>query len=393
MSDKPATGITTRTYKSGSIIYFDGDRGDNIYILKAGKVFLTSIKLDTGEEIQENVRLGEFFGVKSALGKYPREETAQTVGETTVLVLKTADFEKLISKNALLVRKMLRVFSNQLRRVHKMVGNALGQTEMINPAFELFNIGEYYYKSGVYNKALYAYKKYIEHYPHAENASKALQRIKEIETGNYKPPDIEKPRKEHSKSSDSVNDSMFDDDLWSDSSEEESDLFADTSENKSMFETPFDSEFNDFFTDQEESLDFDDFSMDDAEPSKTAHKLEEAAALFGQKRFDEASDIYQSIVDSDDFMDNDDIARAQLGLGQCKLKLGKNKDALQILSNIIKNYPSAVCANEAYFEIGNLFLAGAQKDKALQYFKKAASMQSGGAVASKAAMKIKELQG
>ncbi len=67
------------------------------------------------------MRQGEFFGVKSALGKYPREETAQTIGETSVLVLRPADFERLILKNVNIVRKMLRVFSNQLRRIHKMV--------------------------------------------------------------------------------------------------------------------------------------------------------------------------------------------------------------------------------------------------------------------------------
>ena len=400
MSGQSVTGITTRTYKSGSIIYFDGDRGDNIYILKSGKVFLTSIKLDTGEEIRENVQLGEFFGVKSALGKYPREETAQTVGETTVLVLKAADFEKLVSKNALLVRKMLRVFSNQLRRVHKMVGNALGQNDMIDPAAELFNIGEYYYRSGIYNQALYAYKKYMEHYPNAENASKASRRVNEIETGNYKPIAAEKPQKERSESS-VMDGFMPDDDFWSDgpkksNSYADMNAYDDTDEVKSMFETPFDSEFNNFFSNSEEEPlpDFDDFSIDNAgKQPKAADKLKEASALFRQKRFGEALNIYQSIVDSLEFVDDNEMAQAHLGLGQCKVKLGKNKDAFQIFSNIMKNYPSAACANEACFDIGNILLVGSQKDKALQYFKKAASMQPGGTVADKAAMKIKELQG
>lgn len=41
------SGIITRTYKAGSIIYFENDKSEYIYILKAGKVVLTSIKLDT----------------------------------------------------------------------------------------------------------------------------------------------------------------------------------------------------------------------------------------------------------------------------------------------------------------------------------------------------------
>jgi TolA-binding protein len=68
-----------------------------------------------------------------------------------------------------------------------MVQAALGQNENVNPAFELFKIGEYYYKSGVYQQALYAYKKYMEHYPDTEYASTAMQRIRAIETGEASP--------------------------------------------------------------------------------------------------------------------------------------------------------------------------------------------------------------
>src|SRR5271157_2824716 len=98
------SGVITRSYKSGSIIYFEGDKSEYIYILKSGKVVLTSLKLDTGEEVKEEVRQGEFFGVKSSLGKYPREETAQTMGNTQVLVLTPADFERLVLNNSNVVR-------------------------------------------------------------------------------------------------------------------------------------------------------------------------------------------------------------------------------------------------------------------------------------------------
>ena len=388
MADNTVTGITTRAYKSGSIIYFNGDRSDNIYILKSGKVFLSSIRLDTGSEVKENVQLGEFFGVKSALGKYPREETAQTIGETTVLVLKTSDFEKLILKNVPIVRKMLRVFSNQLRRVHKMVESVLGQAEISNPALELFNIAEYYYKNGVYNQALHAYEKYMEHYPDAGNAAKALQRINEIKTGDYKPDDFGKPQKARSVIVDNMDDFTLDsNDFWSNDSKSEPDM------DKGGAKSLIDSEFNDFFADSEKSLpDFDDFDIDDGE-AQGADKFEEALALFEQKRFEDALDIYQSVVDSGELTNDDDIALGYLGMGQCKIKLGKNKEALQILGNIIKDYSSAACADEAYFDIGGIFLANAQKDKALQYFKKAASIRPQGPIADKATIKIKELQG
>lgn len=376
-----ASGITTRTYKAGSIIYFDGDRSDHIYILKSGKVVLTSIKLDTGEEMKENVRLGEFFGVKSVLGKYPREETAQTISETTVLVLRAADFEKLILANVSIVRKMLRVFSNQLRRIHKMLRNVLGQADAVNPAIELFNIGEYYYRNGVYNQALHAYKKYMEHYADSGNAAKAMQRINEIETGNYKPDTgPERPRSEESLfgGDDTMDDFRLDDN--------DSDEPREVMETKSML----DSELNNFFSEEEALPDFDDFSMDEQD-NFSGGRLEEAGTLFEQKRFDNALNLYREVLDSGELMDDNDIAKAYLGIGRSCAELGNNKEAMQSFSAIVKNYPASAGAKEAYFEIGAILDSSGQKDKALQYYKKTASLQPNDAFTNKAAKKIKEL--
>ena len=65
-------------YKANSIIYFLGDMGDKVYILNSGKVSLNYEDIETGQEIHDLVKTGEFFGVKSALGRFFREETAVT---------------------------------------------------------------------------------------------------------------------------------------------------------------------------------------------------------------------------------------------------------------------------------------------------------------------------
>ena len=71
-----------RNYNGGSIVYFQDDAADEIYVLQKGRVVLLSTAQDTEEELKEEVQLGEFFGVKSSLGRYPREETAQVIGKT-----------------------------------------------------------------------------------------------------------------------------------------------------------------------------------------------------------------------------------------------------------------------------------------------------------------------
>ncbi|KKL09090.1 hypothetical protein LCGC14_2569350, partial [marine sediment metagenome] len=42
-----------RSYKTGSVIYFLGDVGDNIYILKSGVVSLVYYSIETGEEVRD----------------------------------------------------------------------------------------------------------------------------------------------------------------------------------------------------------------------------------------------------------------------------------------------------------------------------------------------------
>jgi CRP-like cAMP-binding protein len=66
-------------YRANSVIYFSGDViSDKVFVLQKGKVSLNYSDIETAKEIREIIQTGEFFGVKSALGKYPREENASS---------------------------------------------------------------------------------------------------------------------------------------------------------------------------------------------------------------------------------------------------------------------------------------------------------------------------
>ncbi|MCS6971685.1 MAG: tetratricopeptide repeat protein [Leptospiraceae bacterium] len=172
----------TRQYAAGSIIYFAGDIGEDIYVLQQGRISLISTSLDQKEDIKEDVRRGEFFGVKSALGRYPREETAQVLADSRVLVFKLAEFEQFALKNTRIILQMLKVFSSQLRRVHKAVRELLGEHGVNDSSLELVRVGEYYFKAGKTDYALYAFNAYLKNYPGgplAERARRLAQLVKE----------------------------------------------------------------------------------------------------------------------------------------------------------------------------------------------------------------------
>lgn len=388
-----ASGIAPRTYKSGSIIYFEGDKSEYIYVLKLGRVVLTSIKPESGEEVKEEVRQGEFFGVKSALGRYPREETAQTVGETVVLVLSLTDFERLVLRNVNVVRKMLRVFSNQLRRINKTQRTVLGEKDTINPDAELFRIGEYYFRAGVFQQARYAFKKLMEHYPDSKYAGTAMERINAIASGNTSVPSpgIEAISDIKAETSD-IGDFSIDD------SEEE--LAPPPRAKRGDPEAHSISDEMDDFLSDDELGNLDDFTFDEGgkEPggSDIPSLFDKARDLFDQGQFAKALDAYEKIISSDDIVTDEDkkvYEKSHFEIGRCNLKLGKSREAMASFSTVIKNYPRSENMKGAIFYVGQIFELAKQKDKAITYYSKAAAMPPSDAISKQAAARLKQLQG
>jgi CRP-like cAMP-binding protein len=167
-------------FKANSIVYFKGDPNENIFILKSGKVVLKYNDIETGQELHELIQMGEFYGVKSALGKYPKEETALVLQESEMLVFTVPEFEQVAMKNTRIIMKMLKVFSNQLRRIHKQVQNLLstgGEHAAVEPELGLFRIGEYYLKRKQYKQALYVFRRYLTFYPSGKFSSQATINI------------------------------------------------------------------------------------------------------------------------------------------------------------------------------------------------------------------------
>lgn len=395
---KPTTNIITRRYKHGSIIYFEGDRSDDIYILKGGRVVLTSVKIDTGEELKENIKLGEFFGVKSTIGRYPREETAQTIGDTTVLVVNRADFEKMILKNVPLVTKMLRVFSNQLRRIHKMVREALGETESINPAAELFKIGEYYYKSGASQQAIHAYKKYLEYYPGTKFSDHAMKRIQTIETGS-EDTDLdsglqhEEPAAETKKRDDI--------DLTDFSVEDEKDesepVVPDSGSKPSK--KPVSEENDDIFSEDDLKDGENDFSLDSGGSGDKPHEISEmfyeAVSLFSQELYADALALYSKILEIKTLKNDSEkniFEKAHFEIGRCYLKIGKYGDAVNALSAMIKKFPRSDYVKNAFLHIGIAFEMAKKTDKAIAYYDKVISLEPNDSITKLAQKRIKSLE-
>ncbi|MBN1531419.1 MAG: cyclic nucleotide-binding domain-containing protein [Spirochaetes bacterium] len=403
MRQTSTTGILPRKYKSGSIIYFEGDKSEYIYILKTGRVLLTSVKLDSGEEVKEDVRQGEFFGVKSSLGRYPREETAQVIGDTEVLIMNPSDFERLILRNVNVVLKMLRVFSNQLRRIHKSVRSVLGDETEIKPELELFKIGEYYFKGGSLSHARYAFKKYLEYYPDQQYAKAAMDRIKAIDSGQVSPEDMDFGTPSPAPASRSV----IDDDGFSFDEPEAPGPQGDAGRGdgkRSRIDggddlTPVSSEMDDFLSGDGGGSGLDDFSLDNFEepgggPS-VADDYARAKGLMKSGKFAEAAAKMAEITSGAEpagIEDRRAYESAHGDLGTCYVKAGRLKEALDTYSGMIKKFPGTPLEKAAYFYIGTIFESANKPDKAISYFNRVLNMTPKDDLNTQAMKKIRELQ-
>ena len=179
-------------YRSGSLIYFQGDPADKIYILQNGKVSLVYQDIETREDIRDPVQPGEFFGVKSALGRYPREENAMTLSDTTVMAFTVQEFEAVAMANSRIIMKMLKVFSNQMRRVHKQVSKLMAREE-VAPADGLYNVGEYYLKNKRFSQAKHVFSRYLTYYPTGRYAMEASKNLEAVENALARYPDTRGP--------------------------------------------------------------------------------------------------------------------------------------------------------------------------------------------------------
>ncbi len=185
-------------YRANSVIYFKGDASERVFVLNSGKVSVSYIDLENGQEIRELIKTGEFFGVKSALGRYPREETALVMQDAQVMAFTVPEFELLAMRNTRMITKMLKVFSTQLRRIHHQVQNLLESDAAVSPEAGLYRIGEYYFRAKKYPQALHAYKRYLTYYPSGQYSGDVTGKIEQAESylsryGQAGPPAADEP--------------------------------------------------------------------------------------------------------------------------------------------------------------------------------------------------------
>ena len=170
-------------YTKGSIIYFEGDRDERVFIMQQGAVLLSSTDIETGQAVAEQVKSGEFFGVKSALGHFAREETATALVPTIAVALTVQEFEILVSNNKQLIMKMLRVFSNQLRQIHKKTESILNNIA-VDQQSGMLSVAKSFFEDEQFRSACDVYLRFLTRYPNTPKRDEVAKLYTEAKIKN-----------------------------------------------------------------------------------------------------------------------------------------------------------------------------------------------------------------
>ncbi|GAB4442503.1 MAG: cyclic nucleotide-binding domain-containing protein [Turneriella sp.] len=383
----------TRNYSAGSIVYFAGDMGEDIYVLQKGRISLISTSLDQKDDIKEDVRKGEFFGVKSALGRYPREETAQVLSDSQVLVFKLAEFEQFAQKNTRIVLQMLKVFSSQLRRVHKAVREFLGEHGAAEASMELVRVGEYYYKAGKTDYALYAFNAYLRNYPTGSLTERVRRLAQQVKEGAPFPIDLP-----------DISEEMHNNEVAQRTGQMARQMHDDSGGYTAMHEhdaiTPELPDMGDVHGDLPDlpvpAGDFDLPMPDDFDtaPAKTpAQQFNDGLSAFAAQRFDEALAAYEEALALGGASDPALHEKLLYELGRTYVKKNNAKGAVEKFSELLRTYAHGTLARKAVIQLAEIYERAKDVARAASLYEKAAHMPPQDKEANLALQKANQLRG
>ena len=112
-----------RAYPRNSVILFEDDPGDALYVVAQGQVKVVLIGEDGREGILSGMGDGEFFGEMALVDDEPRSAHVIAMEDSTLLVLRREDFQGILKQTPGIALALLRELSRRLRRVDEKVGS------------------------------------------------------------------------------------------------------------------------------------------------------------------------------------------------------------------------------------------------------------------------------
>jgi len=116
-----AQACRSRTYRRGDALFYSGDEGSAVYILRSGKVKIVGEGADGEERILHLQGAGECLGELSLIDGQPRSATAVAIEPVDAWILSRQSFIDLVDRRPEVARAVMGELAGIVRRLSEQV--------------------------------------------------------------------------------------------------------------------------------------------------------------------------------------------------------------------------------------------------------------------------------
>lgn len=115
--------VREKSYPKGSVILFENDPGDSLFLVAGGQVKVVLIGEEGREVILSVLGPGSFFGEMALIDDEPRSAHVIAMEDASLLVLRREDFQARLRASPEVAIALLRELSQRLRRADEKIGS------------------------------------------------------------------------------------------------------------------------------------------------------------------------------------------------------------------------------------------------------------------------------
>jgi CRP-like cAMP-binding protein/CheY-like chemotaxis protein len=105
----------SRQFKKNQVIYYEGDRGNGVYLLMSGKVKTAKLAED-GRELMTGILNGdEYLGIQAVLANESYSDTATALEDSTLCLIPKESIDQLLNLYPDVAREFIKLLSNNIR--------------------------------------------------------------------------------------------------------------------------------------------------------------------------------------------------------------------------------------------------------------------------------------
>ncbi|UCD85672.1 MAG: Crp/Fnr family transcriptional regulator [Deltaproteobacteria bacterium] len=128
-----------KDYPKGTILFKEGDLGNEMYIIHKGKVRVTK-KVRNVEKTLAILSKGDFFGEMAILNRKPRSATVEVIEDSKFLVVNSETLRTLLKKDDQIAIRLLLKLSSRLQEADDLIENLILKDNESKVANTLINL-------------------------------------------------------------------------------------------------------------------------------------------------------------------------------------------------------------------------------------------------------------